>query len=86
MVRPGLIAGPHDPTDRFTYWVRRLAEGGPVVAPRALDQPVQLIDVRDLARWLVRMAEERATGVFNATGPAKPLTLGALLERAGHRC
>jgi 2'-hydroxyisoflavone reductase len=81
IVRPGLIVGPHDPTERFTYWVRRLAEGGRVLAPDAPDQPVQLIDARDLAGWIVEMAETRSTGVFNATGPAGPLTFGAMLGR-----
>ncbi len=81
IVRPGLIVGPYDPTERFTYWVRRLGEGGRVLAPRAPHQPVQLIDARDLAEWMVGLAEGRVSGVFNATGPAAPLTLGALLER-----
>jgi len=81
VVRPGLIVGPHDPTERFTYWVRRLAEGGRVLIPDAPGQPVQLIDARDLAGWIVRMAETGADGVFNATGPATPLTLGPMLER-----
>lgn len=81
VVRPGLIVGPYDPTDRFTYWVRRLAEGGRVLAPDAPDQPVQLIDARDLAQWIVRMVEAGAAGVYNATGPAQPLTFGSMLER-----
>lgn len=83
IVRPGLIVGPHDPTDRFTYWPRRLAEGGDVLAPGSPDQRVQLIDARDLGAFLVRVAERRASGVFNATGPAEPLTLGETLERIG---
>lgn len=81
IIRPGLIVGPYDPTERFTYWVRRVSAGGRVLAPRAPDQPVQLIDARDLAGWIVRMAEERATGVYNATGPAGTLTFGSMLER-----
>jgi len=81
VVRPGLIVGPHDPTERFTYWVRRLAEGGRVLAPGAEGQPVQLIDARDLARWIVLMTEQRRTGTFNATGPAERLTFGEMLER-----
>lgn len=81
IIRPGLIVGPHDPTERFTYWVRRLAVGDRVLAPAAPDQPVQLIDARDLAEWIVRMAERGATGVYNATGPADRLTLGRMLER-----
>jgi len=81
VIRPGLIVGPRDPTDRFTYWVRRLADGGRVLAPRAPDQPVQLIDVRDLAEWMVRMLEQGGAGVYNATGPAEPLKLVPALER-----
>ena len=81
IVRPGLIAGPHDPTDRFTYWARRLAEGGDVLAPGNPAAPVQLIDARDLGAWLVRVAEQRLNGVYNGTGPAEPLTLGETLER-----
>jgi nucleoside-diphosphate-sugar epimerase len=81
IVRPGLIAGPHDPTDRFTYWPRRLAEGGDVLAPGSTSRPVQLIDVRDLGAWLVALADSGANGVFNATGPAEPLTLGDALDR-----
>jgi len=81
IARPGLIVGPHDPTDRFTYWPRRLAEGGDVLAPGDPDAPVQLVDARDLGGWLVRLAERQIAGVFNATGPAEPLTLGEALER-----
>jgi 2'-hydroxyisoflavone reductase len=81
IARAGLIVGPHDPTDRFTYWPRRLAEGGRVLAPGDPSQPVQLIDARDLGAFLVRLAEQRIGGVFNATGPAEPLTLGETLER-----
>jgi 2'-hydroxyisoflavone reductase len=83
IARAGLIAGPHDPTDRFTYWPRRLAEGGTVLAPGDPEQPVQLIDARDLGAFLVRLATERTSGVFNATGPAESLTLGETLERIG---
>jgi 2'-hydroxyisoflavone reductase len=79
IVRPGLIVGPHDPTNRFTYWVTRLAAGGPVLAPDDRSAPVQLIDVRDLAAWTVRMVETKAVGVYNATGPAAPLTFGETL-------
>ena len=79
-VRAGLIVGPHDPTGRFTYWVRRVAEGGEVLAPEPRDQPVQLVDARDLAAWIVEMAEGRRTGVYNATGPAEPLRFDVLLE------
>ena len=76
IVRPGLIVGPFDPTDRFTYWPLRLARGGEILAPEGPDVPVQVIDVRDLAEWTLRMVEERATGTYNATSPADALTLG----------
>ena len=79
-VRPGLIVGPHDPTDRFTYWPVRVSRGGQVLAPSRPDYGTELIDVRDLAEWTLRMVEGRVTGVFNATGPAYPLTLGEVLE------
>ena len=80
-VRAGLIVGPYDPTNRFTYWVTRLARGGGTLAPEPRTQPVQLVDARDLAAWMLRCAETGITGTFNATGPAAPLTLGELLER-----
>ena len=78
VVRPGLIVGPHDPTDRFTYWPRRVAEGGSVLAPAPPDQPVQFIDVRDLADWIVAATEDDLDGVYNATGDA--VTFEQLLE------
>ena len=80
VVRPGLIVGPHDPTDRFTYWPVRAARGGEMLAPGDPAQPVQLIDARDLAAWTLDMAERRATGTFNATGPEAPLSMEAMLE------
>jgi 2'-hydroxyisoflavone reductase len=79
-VRPGLISGPHDPTDRFTYWPRRVAAGGEVLAPDRPERQVQFIDVRDLAAWIVRMSAEQQTGTYNATGPAYELRMGKLLE------
>ena len=79
LIRPGFIVGPHDPTDRFTYWPRRVAQGEDVLAPGRPDQPIQVIDARDLAEWTVRMLEQGATGVYNATGPDYPLTLGEVL-------
>ena len=66
-VRAGLIVGPHDPTGRFTYWPHRLARGGEVLAPGPPDRPVQFVDVRDLAAWIVDASEQRLTGAFNAT-------------------
>ena len=81
-VRAGLIVGPHDPTDRFTYWPRRVAAGGEVLAPGDPEAPVQFIDARDLARWLVQLALAGPGGTFNATGPLEPLSFRELLERA----
>jgi 2'-hydroxyisoflavone reductase len=81
VVRPGLVVGPHDETDRFTYWVRRVARGGRVLAPGRPERSVQLIDGRDLGSWMVTLVEGGFHGVFNATGPADRLTMGELLER-----
>jgi 2'-hydroxyisoflavone reductase len=83
IIRPGLIAGPGDETDRFTYWPVRLARGGEVLAPGDGSDPVQLIDARDLAEWTIRMAETRTFGVFNATGPAAPTTMEHMLAVTG---
>ncbi|MBG9390506.1 hypothetical protein [Caenimonas aquaedulcis] len=80
IVRPGLIVGPGDQTDRFTYWPLRLRRGGEVLAPGSPDDPVQFIDARDLGEWTIRLAEQRATGVFNATGPGEPTTFGQVLD------
>lgn len=81
-VRPGLIVGPDDPTDRFTYWPVRIARGGKVIAPPDPDSLVQIIDVRDLALWIIKMVEQKKTGIYNATGPEKPLTMGKFLEES----
>lgn len=78
VVRPGLVVGPHDPTNRFTYWVTRIAAGGEVLAPAPPGRRVQTIDVRDLAGWLVLLLEHGESGTFNAIGD--PLALGELLE------
>lgn len=80
IIRPGLIVGPYDPTDRFTYWPSRIAQGGEIVAPGEADRQVQMIDVRDLAEWTVKMVEEKKSGTYNATGPKHVLTMGRLLE------
>src|SRR5712691_11714623 len=77
IIRPGLIVGPHDETDRFTYWPVRIDRGGEVLAPGTPSASVQFIDARDLAEWTIRMVENRETGIYNATGPAKPLGIGA---------
>jgi 2'-hydroxyisoflavone reductase len=79
VIRPGLIVGPGDPTDRFTYWPVRLSRGGEALAPGDGTDPVQVIDARDLAEWTVRMAESRTFGTFNATGPAHALTMRKML-------
>lgn len=80
IVRPGLIVGPFDPTDRFTYWIRRAGSGGAVLAPGAPNRQVQFIDARDLGDWIVRMLEAGRGGTFNATGPLRPLAFGAFLD------
>jgi 2'-hydroxyisoflavone reductase len=79
-IRPGLIVGPHDYSDRFTYWPHRMAQGGEVLAPGWPGDLVQLIDVRDLAEWTIRMIEARQTGIYNATGPDQPATMQNMLE------
>jgi nucleoside-diphosphate-sugar epimerase len=79
IIRPGLIVGPGDETDRFTYWPVRLARGGEVLAPGDGSDPVQIIDARDLAEWTIRMAETRTLGTFNATGPKHPLLMREML-------
>ncbi|MDQ2976274.1 MAG: NAD-dependent epimerase/dehydratase family protein [Acidobacteriota bacterium] len=79
-IRPGLIVGPYDYTDRFTYWVVRVARGGEVLAPGRPDRYLQLIDVRDLAEWTVRMIERKETGVYNANGLPNNLTMKSVLE------
>jgi 2'-hydroxyisoflavone reductase len=79
VIRPGLIVGPGDATDRFTYWPVRLARGGDVLAPGDGSDPVQFIDARDLAEWTIRMAEHRAVGVFNGTGPAHAMNIKTML-------
>lgn len=80
VIRPGLIVGPGDESDRFTYWPVRIERGGEILAPGNPTDPVQFIDARDLAEWTVRMVEQGTTGIFNATGPAKKLTMGGMLD------
>ena len=80
LARAGLVVGPHDDVDRLGWWLRRLAAGGRVVVPEHLDQPIALVDARDLADWLVRGVEEGWSGGVNATGPAGMTTLGGLLR------
>ena len=78
-VRAGLIVGPHDPTGRFTYWPHRITRGGDVLVPGPAWRPLQLVDVRDLAEWIVSAAEQRLVGPFNATNST---TMGAVVDAA----
>ncbi len=83
IVRPGMIVGPRDPTDRFLYWPDRISQGGTVLAPGDPGREVQLIDARDLAAWMIGLVERGQTGVFNATGPEGRLSMGAMLRACG---
>lgn len=78
-IRPGLIVGPGDSTDRFTYWPERLQRGGDVIAPAPIDDPIQVIDVRDLSEFTLKCLEQNSTGLFNATGPSQGCTIGQLV-------
>ena len=80
VIRPGLIVGPGDETDRFSYWPLRLQRGGKTLVP-PLQDPVKFVDGRDLAEWAIRMAEQRTFGDFNAFGPANELTMGSMLRQ-----
>jgi 2'-hydroxyisoflavone reductase len=80
VIRPGLIVGPGDETDRFSYWPVRLSRGGDVLAPSLGNDPLQLIDARDLAEWTIRMVEQRQFGTYNATGPDYELSIAAMLH------
>src|SRR5687767_2586406 len=80
IIRPGLIVGPNDPTDRFTYWPVRVARGGDVLAPEKPEVPVQIIDVRDLSEFIIKLIEENASGIYNVTGPDHELSLGTILD------
>jgi 2'-hydroxyisoflavone reductase len=79
IVRPGLIVGPGDRSDRFTYWPVRIDRGGEVLAPGDPSDPNQIIDARDLTGWMIRMLEQGHTGVYNATGPIRPLQMAEML-------
>ena len=79
IIRPGLIVGPLDVSDRFTYWPYRIDKGGEVLAPGDGSDPVQIIDSRDIAEFTIRLAENRTFGTFNATGPVAPLTMAQML-------
>lgn len=86
VIRPGLIVGPHDPTDRFAYWPHRMDRGGQIIGPGRPDAPVQFIDVRDLADWIVGMVARDVKGIFNATGPRNPLTMSEFIETCRAAC
>jgi 2'-hydroxyisoflavone reductase len=79
IVRPGYIVGPRDETDRFTYWPHRVAQGGEILVPGDGNDPIQIIDGRDLGEWMIRLAEAGTTGTFNACGPDYPLSMDAML-------
>jgi 2'-hydroxyisoflavone reductase len=80
VVRPAVIVGPGDRSDRFTYWVLRVDRGGEVMAPGDPGDPVQFIDVRDVTGFMVRLVEQDQPGTYNATGPADPLTFAGMLD------
>lgn len=80
VIRPGYIVGPDDPTGRFTYWPARFDQGGDVAVPGTPKDRIQVIDVRDLGAWLVRLAEDRRFGAFNACGPEKPAPWGRIID------
>lgn len=80
IVRPGYIVGPRDETDRFTYWPHRVAQGGEILVPGQGNDPVQIIDGRDLGEWMIRLAEAKTTGTFNACGPDYTLGMDAMLH------
>jgi 2'-hydroxyisoflavone reductase len=83
IVRPGMIVGPHDPTDRFLYWPDRIAEGGTVLAPGDPGRQVQLIDARDLAAWMIELVAAGRAGAYNAIGPDTRLDMRGMLEACG---
>lgn len=82
IIRPGLVVGRFDPTDRFTYWVRRVWAGGELLAPGSANDPLQWVDVRDLASFAVRLVEDGASGIYNAVRPPDTVTMGELLAAA----
>ncbi len=80
IIRPGIVAGPHDPTDRFTYWVRRAAQGGEMAVPGRPDQPVQVVHGRDQGDFVVKATAAGLDGAFNTVGPSEPMTLRSMVE------
>jgi 2'-hydroxyisoflavone reductase len=80
IIRPGLIVGPYDPTDRFTYWPMRVKRGDDMVTPYKPQTPIQFIDVRDLAEFILKLIEDNASGIYNATGPDHEIMMGEFLD------
>ena len=85
VVRPHLIVGPGDPTNRFPYWTARIEKGGDFIIPGKHDEPIQYIDVRDLGEWMIRLAENKTTGTYNGAGPGFDLTTNAFVHGI-HAC
>jgi 2'-hydroxyisoflavone reductase len=84
IVRPGYIVGPLDGSDRFTYWPVRASKGGEMLAPGTAHDPIQIVDVRDLATWMMKLAQERTTGYFNAISPPRAFTMGDIITASLH--
>jgi 2'-hydroxyisoflavone reductase len=84
IVRPGYIVGPLDGSDRFTYWPVRASKGGEMMAPGTSHDPIQIIDVRDLAVWMMKLVQERTTGYFNAISPPRMFTMGDIIAASLH--
>ncbi|HQO09471.1 MAG TPA: NAD-dependent epimerase/dehydratase family protein [Clostridiales bacterium] len=84
IIRPGLIVGPDDYSDRFTYWPVRIQKGGNIIIPKTTNYPIQFIDVRDLADFIILLLEKNKTGIFNATGPKNRFTFQELLDICIH--
>ena len=82
VVRPGYIVGPGDHTHRFTYWPLRVRQGGAMAVPGSPSDPIQIIDARDLTQWIIHLAEQKITGVFNGCGPARVLTMAEVVKTA----
>ena len=80
IVRPGLIVGPYDPSDRFTYWPMRVKRGGDMITPDKPQTPIQIIDVRDLAEFIIELIEDDASGMYHVTGPSHELLIGEFLD------
>jgi len=84
VVRPGYIVGPLDRSDRFTYWPVRASKGGEMLAPGTPQDPIQVIDVRDLASWMMQLVQSRTAGYFNAVSAPGAFTMGDLITASQH--